>query len=59
MADALFVLVWVIRARHMKRAVVAAMEIIINQSVDVKRTLNRNPFFLLTKIHKKPKIRLW
>ena len=35
------------------------MEIIINQSVDVKRTVNRSTIYLLTKILKKPKIRLW
>ena len=35
------------------------MEITINQSVDVKRTVNRSTIYLVTKIHKKPKIRLW
>ena len=32
---------------------------IINQSVDVRHTVNRSTIYLLTKIHKKPKIRLW
>ena len=35
------------------------MEMIINQSVDVKRTVNHGMFYLLTKTHKKPKIQLW
>ena len=34
-------------------------EIIINQSVNVKRTLNRSPIYLLTKFHRKPEIRPW
>ena len=30
------------------------MEILINQSVHLKRTLNRSPIYLLTKFHRKP-----
>ena len=36
----------------MRRTVVAVMEIIINQSVDVKRTVDRSTIYLLTKFHK-------